>query len=344
MAKQIQLTPGPLMNEKGCLAQPGWATSLVKQYDRNKVGASKLRLKEWDYYLIHNERFAVALTIADNGYMGLDSVSLLDFETGFDHTNSPMRIMPMGKTGFPSTSVKGDLQIAGKGYALKFANDGRQRRLTAHMDNFKDGKPIDVDITLTGTPRDSMVIATLWAGKPKAFYYNQKINCMIASGVCRYDGREYVFDSADSLAVLDWGRGVWTYKNTWYWGSGDGWVNGRRIGFNLGYGFGDTSAASENMLFVDGIAHKLDRVTFHIPKKDGRDDFMSPWLVDDNEGRVKLTFTPVLDRAANTDFGIIGSNQHQVFGHFDGYFIADDGEKIEIKHFLAFAEKVANKW
>ena len=43
-------------------------------------------------------------------------------------------------------------------------------------------------------------------------------------------------------------------------------MNGKPFGFNIGYGFGDTSAASENMLFYDGTAHKLDDVTFHIPK------------------------------------------------------------------------------
>lgn len=34
-----------------------------------------MRLKEWDYYLISNGHIAVALTIADNSYMGLDSIS-----------------------------------------------------------------------------------------------------------------------------------------------------------------------------------------------------------------------------------------------------------------------------
>lgn len=344
MAKQQMLVPGDLLGNNGCLAQAGYATSLVKKYDRNAIAASKLRVKEWDYYLINNEKYAVALTIADNGYMGLDSVSLLDFESGWQHTNSPMRILPMGKTGFPSTSVKGDVSIADKGYRIKFENDGTKRRLTAHMDNFKDGKPIDIDIELTDVPRDSMVIATPWTGKPKAFYYNQKINCLRASGWCRFDGCTYDFDPDNAMGVLDWGRGVWTYKNTWYWGSGSGWSEGRKVGWNLGYGFGDTSAASENMLFVDGVAHKLDRVVFHIPQKDGKDDFMAPWTIEDNEGRVNLKFTPVLDRASNTDFVVLGSDQHQVFGHFDGYFVTDGGEKIEIRHFLAFAEKVANKW
>ena len=115
-------------------------------------------------------------------------------------------------------------------------------------------------------------------------------------------------------------------------------------GFTLGYGFGDTSAASENMLFVDGVAHKLGEVVFHIPQKDGKDDFMAPWTVGDDEGRVNLTFTPIMDRASLTSVVVIESDQHQVFGHFDGYFIDDNGQKIELKHFLGFAEKVANKW
>ena len=342
--KQKLLTPGPLLDSNGSLVQPGYATALVKQYDRAAIRAPWHRIKEWDYYLIICDTHAVALTIADNSYMGLDSVSLLDFETGWQHTNSPMRIMPKGKTGFPATSVKGDVSIADKGYAISFLNDGKTRRLTAHMDNFKDGKPIDIDLTLTDVPRDSMVIATPFAGAPRAFYYNQKITNLRAEGVCRFDGREYRFDPAAATGILDWGRGVWTYKNTWYWGAGSGWSDVRKVGWNLGYGFGDTAAASENMVFVDGIAHKLGRVTFHIPQKDGKDDFLSPWQVDDDEGRVSLTFTPVMDRASNTDFIILGSDQHQVFGWFDGHFVLDNGEKLPITHFMAFAEKVANKW
>lgn len=49
------------------------------------------------YYLINNGRFALALTVDDNGYMGLDSISLLDFENGWEITNSPMSFMPLGK-------------------------------------------------------------------------------------------------------------------------------------------------------------------------------------------------------------------------------------------------------
>ena len=112
-----------------------------------------------------------------------------------------------------------------------------------------------------------MTIATPF-NKPRAFYYNTKINCMKAEGYCVVKGNRYDFGKNDSLGTLDWGRGVWTYKNTWYWSSLQTYLDdGRPFGFNLGYGFGDTSKASENMLFVDGKSHKLNKVQFEIPQK-----------------------------------------------------------------------------
>ncbi|MFR1035019.1 MAG: DUF2804 family protein [Acutalibacteraceae bacterium] len=36
------------------------------------------------------------------------------------------------------------------------------------------------------------------------------------------DGKEYVFHPETDFGTLDWGRGVWTYDNRWYWGSAMG--------------------------------------------------------------------------------------------------------------------------
>ena len=57
-----------------------------------------------------------------------------------------------------------------------------------------------------------------------------------------------------------------------------------------------------------------------------------------------MDFVPIMDRASNTDFVILGSDQHQVFGRFSGTAILDDGKEIKIKDFTGFAEKVSNKW
>lgn len=334
----------PLLDENGHLIEVGYATSLILDYDRSKIKANKLRIKEWDYYLIYNDDFGVALTIDDNSYMALDSISLLDFKNRTEHTNSPMKFFSLGKRNFPKSSDEGTIEVNEKGYSLSFIHNGDHRILKFHMDNFKDNKPIDGEIKLVTNPGDSMVIVTPYKEAKDHFYYNQKIVCMPASGKVTFDSKEYVFNPENSFGLLDWGRGVWTYKNTWFWGAGQGKVDGHLFGFNIGYGFGDTSAASENMLFYDNKAHKLSRVTFNIPVKDGKDDFMSPWTFTSDDGRFEMDFVPIMDRAANTDFVVLGSNQHQVFGKFTGTAILDDGTKIKLKDFMGFAEKVANKW
>ena len=147
------------------------------------------------------------------------------------------------------------------------------------------------------------------------------------------------------FAVLDWGRGVWTYHNTWYWGSASGELDGVPFGWNIGYGFGDTSAATENVLFYDGKIHKLSEVRFEIPMdEDGFEDFMKPWVFTSDDNRFYMNFTPVLDRSAFMSAGVVLSDQHQVFGHFTGRITLDDGTVLPVRDFFGFAEKVENKW
>lgn len=358
-------TKHELLDTRGKLTEPGFARSLMLNYDRNAIRAKSLRIKEWDYYLVTCDDFAVALTIDDNSYMGLDSISLLDFKTGMQITNSPMQVMTRGKKHLPPTSEKGDTVTKGKGYEINFYHGGDHRILKFSMERFQDNKPITGEIRLENPEQDSMVIATPYKEDPLAFYYNQKIIAMPATGWVEFDGTRYEFPEGASFGLLDWGRGVWTYKNTWYWGAAQGMVDGHRFGWNIGYGFGDTSAASENMLFYDGKAHKLSRVSFNIPTKpkvyttkggccmpSGKqmetmemiDDFMSPWNFSSDDGRFEMLFVPIMDRYSKTDVKLICSDQHQVFGHFSGRAILDDGTVIEVQNFLGFAEKVFNKW
>ena len=332
--------PGLLLNSDGNLREPGWAKRQVLEYRRAMIKAPKFRIKEWDYYLVVNDRFAAAFTISDDGYIGLQSVSLLVFgEEPWEHTETVLNAFPMGKLRLPENSSSGVTEYRDKRLEMRFEPKDGKRYIKCHFEKFMDGKPLDAEITLSQPPMDTMVIATPWP-KKHAFYYNQKINCMRAEGEIRFDGNTYRFDPATDFGTLDWGRGVWTYNNTWFWGSGNTAIDGHVFGWNIGYGFGDTSAASENILFYDGTAHKLDDVVFHIPES----GYMDPWRFSSSDGRVEMTFKPVLDRAACMDFKLIASDQHQVFGRMSGKAILDDGTEVNIRDVMCFAEKVHNKY
>ena len=250
-----------------------------------------------------------------------------------------MNAFPMGKLHMPTVSSGGSIRYCDKKLGMQFNLDFEQREIKCHFKNFYNGKPLRAQIFLEDPLQDSMVIATPWLEDPHAFYYNQKINCMRARGKVEFDGKIYTFDPATDYGALDWGRGVWTYDNTWYWGSGSGTVDGHRFGFNIGYGFGDTSAASENILFYDGVGHKLDDVTFLIS-----DNYTDPWKFTSSDGRFEMDFVPIIDRAALLDVKLICSDQHQVFGRMSGTAVLDDGTKVVLNDFLCFAEKVHNKY
>ena len=344
MGEQHLMGNGPLLNEKGDLAEPGYAFDLVKEYDRNQIKAGKMRIKEWDYYWIGNKDHAIALTVADNGYMSLISASVLVFgENPWEVTKSYMGLFPMGKLNMPKTSKQGDVHFKKGALEFHFVHEGEnRRRLTGFYPKFgKKGEDLHWNILLEETSPNSMVIATPWPKKCH-FYYNQKINNQKANGYFKLG--EEAFDCSSCYGVLDWGRGVWTYSNTWYWSSLNSEIKGVPFGWNMGYGFGDTKAASENMVFYGEKAYKLDDVRFDIPlNKKGNDDYMADWKFRSSNGDIQIDFHPVLDRHANTNALIIQSKQHQVFGFFSGFILVED-QKIVFENLLGFAEKVHNRY
>jgi len=339
--QQNELTQGPLHDGAGHLLEAGWARNECLQYKRDAVTAPWYRLKEWDYYCVMGEDYGVSFVIADNGYMGLLSITWLDFKN--QETVADIRVLPFprGSMGMPESADTGDIAVSYKGMTLDFRHVPGGRRLILDCPSFDKKKGLSGELFLAQPEMDRMVIATPFDHNANAFYYNQKINCMPAIGKVTVGGEQFDFSPDQQFGVLDWGRGVWAYDNQWYWGSASGLVEGRPFGFNIGYGFGNTSAASENMFFLDGQAHKLDQVIFHIPE-DGYDT--SPWQFSSNDGRFELTFEPVLDRIENVDILVFRSIVHQVFGYFSGMVTLDNGEKLEIKNLMGFAEDVRNRW
>ena len=336
-----------LLDEKGRLTCPGYSTVEAWDYERADIKASPFRIKEWDYYYFGNEHFGVALTIADNSYIGLVSASLMDFDDKFEHTESKIVPLTFGRFALPPSADTGETSYQSRRVEMSFRVNDKVRHLRCHYHDFHEGKPLIIDVKLTDFPLDRMCIATPFPGKKKAFYYNQKVNLMQAEGYVQMGEKGYTLGASPlDMGLLDWGRGVWPYKNTWYWSSlNTVLADGRKFGFNLGCGFGDTSSATENMLFLNGIADKLDDIVFEIAMdEEGNLLYLEPWHVYSPDGRVDLTFTPILNRSANMKVLMLASDQNQVFGRFAGSVLLSDGEEITLDGAVGFAERVFNKW
>ncbi len=360
--------PSKLLNKHGELIQKGYATSPLLRY-RRKDAAYPLRLKEWDYYLIYNDSYGTALTIGRSSAILLISATLFDFNKKTQITRSFVRLVPNKYLSMPESSEKCNIQYQDSMVSVSILHSNDKRNIELFIKNFNNKttairqntpseniqehnkeqnstiNDLKLSITLSHELKDSMVIATPFPKCKKQFYYNQKIIGMNALGYVKTGNQTIRFTPFDSFGLLDWGRGIWPYKTKWYWGACQGIIYGNQFGFNLGYGFGDTSAATENMLFFNGFANKLKDVTFHIPKncKDEY-EYMLPWKITSSDNRLKLKFIPLLDRSANLSIILLATNQHQVFGKYSGTVVLDDGTIVYLKDFLGFAERVVNRW
>jgi hypothetical protein len=328
----------------GELIQKGYATSPILKYNRKNV-VKKSRLKEWDYYLIYNDDYAVALTLGRSKSLLLISATLIDLLNKRETTKSMIRFLPNRKLSMPLSSKIGDLNYRDNKVMISFLHRNKLRVLYLHMKDFANNSDLDITLRLSKEPKDSMVIATPFQEDTKAFYYNQKIIGTRASGSIHLGDVNYTFNRSNSFGLIDWGRGVWPYKTTWYWSAAQGTVSGNLFGFNLGYGFGDTTAATENMLLYNGTASKLNEVNFHIPKNTANEyDYSKPWSITSSDNRFEMIFEPILDRTINLSLVLISTKQHQVFGKFTGMAILDDGTIVMVKDFMGFIEHVQNRW
>jgi hypothetical protein len=336
---------GPLLNPDGHLASVGWARqplldcNLEAARFQSLHSLQRFRIKRWDYYAVFTPRRFFSATIADLGYAGNIFVYTLDFESGKLHEEG--LVIPLGRgITLPRNSTQGDCHFENKKVRLDFSLLPDRRHVSVAWPGFQNGLGLQAEIDLHTHPNDESMNIVIPIGQ-KRFYYNRKINCMPAGGSITCGQETESLDTTSCLGSLDWGRGVWEYQSFWNWASASGFLpDGRTIGLNLGMGFGDLSRAGENAILLNRRIHKLEEVQFEYVSG----DYMRPWHFHDNNSRLDLVFTPFKDRTATTNLGIIFSQVHQMFGKYNGTLTADDGEKIQVKELLGFAEEHQARW
>ncbi len=359
--KQIEiLTETPVLDENGVLTQPGYCFTNLYQYDRSAIKAGAGRIKEWDFYQISNDDFTVQVTIADISLGGAVTVGYFDRHTGEKGSAMVLNLFTFGKfnVGLDKKGLA-ENDWTDHTYKVKKLNFdfelsvGEKERVLKFKG--KSGlKDLEMDITMQMLPDHQSHFIAVPFDKPdnKHFYYNQKTNCMASVGTVKCGDKTYEFKGLEdnSFAVLDWGRGVWPYHQVWWWGNGSTVLeDGRIFGFEIGWGFGNTDAASESTAFIDGKAYKLGYLKLENEKDIVRpldncwDDNGVVWKITSDDGSFEMTMKPEYDNYTMMRVLLVGNLCHQVFGKWSGT-VKCGGETIEIKDMTAFLERSDNMW
>lgn len=325
-----------LLDKNGNLINAGYAKHMYFDYDKKLAKRPAFSLKEWDFYQVHFGHTVLQMTIGHVSYCADASATIIDLDTGKRRTVSSTVLFPDRKRknmpADPETPNK--VQVFGKNFHMQFLSNGNRRRLTlCSSDKYGVNADIDVLLTNCGREKEKMVIATPF-DKKRRWYLNYKENCFVATGHCAIGDMRCEIENG--FGLLDWGRGVWPFRNEWVWGNGGAVVDGKHFGFNIGWGFGNTSSATENMFFFDNKAYKLGVVK---ETKNGE-----KFRYKDDSKRFDFTVEPLFDNFTKRDVAFIHTQCHQVFGIWKGSVVLDDGTKIKIPPFLAFCEHADNRW
>lgn len=344
MSRQNEITElQPLLNVDGSLKNPGWCRHNLYEYNRELIGASIMRLKEWDFYQVSNGRQMVQINFFNISLASCATFGFVDLKTGRKFDSMTLELYTPYKNRLNRNGDAPNSFIYTKGGAT-IAFEMNEENGSISFTGKSKGKPLEAKFDFTRLKNhESITIATPFEQKGR-FFYTNKINCLNTEGFVRLGEERFEFSKEDSFTALDWGRGVWPHSNMWYWANGSTFLNGKRFGFELTWGFGNTENATETALFYDGICHKIGEVYLENDPEIGG-AWMKPWHFKDKEGRLDLVMTPFFDNYSNMmPLNLVGMNTHQVHGLFNGTVVLDDGAVLEIKDMYAFCEKVYNKW
>ena len=332
-----------LLDARGNVLEAGYCKRNLFVYNRENITANKARIKEWDFYQCSDGIWMVQLNFFNISLASALTASVVNLKTG----ESCSDLVPD-----PVTFSRNQLNRNGdKPYYFEYKKLGRQlmfdvREYERHL-YFKgkaNGKDLIIDLFAQKNPDDESITIVTPFNEKGHFFLTQKQNCMPTFGKVIYDGKTLVeFSKESAFTVMDWGRGVWPYSNMWYWANGSTYLDGKRFGFELTWGFGDDFNASETALFYDGKCHKIGRV--HLEKDPEKEGWFTPWHFVSDDDRFDMVMKPFYDNNSNLlPLNLVGMNTHQLHGLWSGRAVLDDGTVLEIKDMYAFCEKVYNKW
>lgn len=356
-AQKEYTEPTRLLSEDGRLLAAGWARKNVFDYDRS-CSKPTVHRKEWDFYQISNGEYMVQLSFANITLGGYASAVLVDLK----HPNKSKKlaagtvadstVLFLGGKDKYVLPPKGDvpnnvkMKIKGLGSA-EFEFDTKETSRTLYYRS-GDGKcecRFDVEI-----PEGLENITTVlpFEGSPTSYFMTTKQNCMPCGGYYKNGDIKVEFSKENTFCTLDWGRVNTPYELVWYWGNGSAHITGadgkkHLFGFEITWGIGDESNATETAIFYDGKAHKFGAVDVEVFPKD--DKYTDNWHLVSEDGRFDFTMKPFYDHHCDTNlFNLLRMHSHQVHGLWSGKAVLDDGTVIEVEDMYAFCEYVENKW
>jgi len=327
---------GSLCDERGRLnpEAAGWAR---RAYHHCNLRGHFPRKKKWEYWCIPGDRFLFSATIAHIDYLALGGAYFLEYDSSRFAEQAAIDVLP--RVPVLPEIVEGTTRFEHGGIQLAFECSRNRVQMLVHSERF-GGKSLEARLDIERPENhESLNVVVPWSRH--RFQFTSKQHCLPAQGTVQWGTDTFVFEPGSAFACLDFGRGIWPYRTTWNWAAFSGYSGSDVVGLNMGAKWTDNTGMNENGILLNGHLYKIfDDILFEYDDR----DFMRPWSMRSDPGdAVRLRFIPFYEKASETNFLLIRSAAHQVFGRYSGTLQAG-GRTIPVDGVLGWAEEHRARW
>lgn len=295
--------------------------------------ARHFHLKQFQFVGLVSERHILGCAIVSLKYISNAFVYLFDRQHG--HILEKSLLQPLSLHCQMSNQPESGLHRFRKGSTeFNFYSFPGKKHIEIFSSN-----DIRIDFTVEEPPGFQPIAVCTRTGF-NGWTYTQKANALNASGHIQWRDLQIPVTPTAFFGSYDWSCGYMRRHTAWNWASLSGTLpDGRRFGANLANGVNETGF-TENGFWLDGTLTALGPVSFRFNKQNRE----SAWKIQDQDGRLDLTFIPEGKRCEKLNIWLLASNFTQLAGRFHGTIQTDDGQIIRLNDIIGFCEDHYAKW
>jgi hypothetical protein len=363
-ARQNELKANELtsiLTTDGKLFSTGWSKSHeLFRFNKDNIKPSStvlpvlnsFRYKKWEAVLFIHKEFILLVGVFDLSYLGGFLMHYSDLTDKDSDIIAGDYINPITKPSLNdnclTTCNLGHYEIEGQisyNHTKLPSFNNQKYSLNATIPNLH----VKMDLDLHAENYDSITTLTSISEDSTLFYFNTKMNNILATGVIEVNGKQY--NTKDLIITHDSGKGAWPVNSGWFWVSGNGRTKeGDLIGINIGHGFSnpDMNEHTEDCFFVNGKMLKLpsvmtNKITIDEAKKLYRYEFES---VYDETIKNSCSFKANAIRNNYMEKNLlIGQVNFQLtYIVMNGYCTDDKSKRYEFENVYGLVENKMSVW
>lgn len=296
----------------------------------------EFRVKEWETFAVRDDRFFLEGIMANVKYYRWAQVYLYDIEK---RAGTMFRkLIPLSAWRLPRDLHNSSVISRSYGFFFRIHNwlyaDTIKIALDIEASRNRPAFTAHLEYDAARQQAAPMAVSLLFTERRSMYAY--KVLSPVRGDMV-FGGQHISLDPARTIGIFGDFKGYFPYRmrSTWCTGLGIDPEN-RKFGFSIAESqTRETYKNNENALWVGGKLTPLPPVRITMPAGPDKE-----WVIQDVEGMVDLTFTPLVPRRTAFNLLLTRTEYDTPLGHFNGMLMDSGGDRLQVRNLLGRGEKL----